>query len=101
MFQFKRFKERLEIALAESPAAMALDDLEKGRRPILDRARKDLQQIALIITIDQDAEFPDRVERLLNLADPLWQHLIIGVWNPQKLYAASLQFAYCPDDVAG
>ena len=57
-----RFEQRLEVALAESPAALALDDLEEERRPILDRAREQLQQVALVVAIDEDAELADDVD---------------------------------------
>src|SRR5205814_1498751 len=46
-----RLKKRLEIALAEAAAALALDDLVEQRGPILHRLREDLQHVALVVAI--------------------------------------------------
>jgi hypothetical protein len=46
----------LEVADAEATTAVALDDLEEERRPILDRSGEDLEEVALLIAIGLDAE---------------------------------------------
>ena len=50
-----RLKQCLEVAFTEATAALALDDLDKQRRPILERLAKDLEQVAFIIAIHQHA----------------------------------------------
>ena len=35
-----------------------LDQLEEHRRPILDRLSKDLQQVAVLVPVSEDTEFP-------------------------------------------
>jgi len=47
-------EERLEVARAEAPGAMALDQLEEDRGPVADRLREDLQQIPLLVSVDMD-----------------------------------------------
>jgi len=39
-----------------------LDDLDEGGRPVLDWAREDLQQVALVVPIDEDAEIAQGLE---------------------------------------
>src|SRR3712207_2426511 len=51
-----RLEQRLEVAVAEAARAVALDDLEEDRRPVADRLREDLQQVALVVAVDEDAE---------------------------------------------
>ena len=51
-----RLEQRLEVPLAEAPRAVALDDLEEQRRPVLDRLGEDLQHVAFVVAVDEDAE---------------------------------------------
>src|SRR5881409_2971863 len=44
-----RLEERLEVPLAEAARPMPLDHLEEERRPVLERAREDLQEVALVV----------------------------------------------------
>src|SRR5262245_38813944 len=56
LLAFERYEERLEVALAEPAAAMALDQFKKQRRAILHRRGEDLKQVAVLVAIDQDAQ---------------------------------------------
>ena len=40
---------------------LSLDDFVEQRRPIFHRPGEDLQQIALFVAIDQDAQIADRL----------------------------------------
>ena len=51
-----RNKQRLEVAFAKAFAALSLEDLVENRRAVLDRFGKDLEQIAFVVAVDQDAE---------------------------------------------
>src|ERR1700694_1093753 len=42
-----RLEECLEVALSEALRALSLDDLVEDRRPVFDRLREDLQQVAI------------------------------------------------------
>src|SRR5580698_5807192 len=79
LLAFDRFEQRLEIPFAEAAAALALDDLEEQRRTILHGPRKDLQHVALIISIDKNAELLKFVDRLINRAHPRLQFGVIRV----------------------
>ncbi len=63
------FEERLEVALAEPAAALALDDLEEERGPVLDRLGEELQQVALLVAIDEDAQRANDVDGLVDRPD--------------------------------
>ena len=48
-------EQRLEVALAEAERAVPLDQLEEDRRPVAERLGEDLQQVAVLVPVDQDA----------------------------------------------
>lgn len=52
-------KKGLEVALAEGLAAAAADDLEEESGAVLQGLGEELQQVALIIGIDEDAQVAD------------------------------------------
>ena len=63
-----RLEQGLEVALAEAARAVALDDLEEDRRPVAERLGEDLQQVALVVVVDEDAEPAQVGEVLVDLA---------------------------------
>ena len=56
LFPFDRLEQGLEVALAEPFRAVPLDQLEEDRRPVLYRLGEDLQQVAVLVPVGQDAE---------------------------------------------
>src|SRR6266516_7527497 len=56
-------EQRLEVALAESLRAVALDQLEEHRRPVLHRLGEDLQQVAVLVPVGKNAQLPERPGR--------------------------------------
>ena len=71
LLPLNRLEQRLEVSLSEAPRALSLDDLVEQRRTIFDGLREDLEQIAVGIAVDQNAELLELVERLVDLADAL------------------------------
>ena len=71
MFEFERFEERLEVSLAEALRTMPLDDLDEHGGAVLDRLAEDLEQVAFIVPVDQDAEIVNGFHILVDLADAL------------------------------
>src|SRR3954468_15267177 len=69
-------EERLEVPLAEAPGAVALDDLEEERRAVLDRLGEDLQEIALLVAVREDAQFGQVGQVLGDRADPIAEPLV-------------------------
>src|SRR5205085_721207 len=94
LFQLDRLEERLEVADAEAARAAPLDDLEEQRGPILHRPRKRLQQIAVLVAVDEDAQLADHVEILADLADPFAQVGVVSVRHAEKADAPRLHGAY-------
>src|SRR5579863_2003301 len=84
LFAFDGLKKRLEISLPEAAAALALNDLEEQRWPVLHRAGEDLQHISLIVAIDQDAQLLQLVHGLVDRAHALLQFGVIGVRDPKE-----------------
>src|SRR5271155_3026647 len=66
LFPLDRLKESLEVALAEAPAALALDNLVEQSWPVLHGTREDLQHVALVVTIHQDSQLLQFLNRLVN-----------------------------------
>src|SRR5690606_23338906 len=56
LFSFDCLEERLEVALPEAACSLALDDLVEDGGAVLHRLGEDLQQVAVRIPIDQDAQ---------------------------------------------
>lgn len=84
---------------------MSLNDLQEKRRPILQSARKDLQQISILIEIHHNPQllnnvqvFPDPHPTLRQLGA---QNLIVLVGRVQKLNSACAHTAHRPKNVVG
>ena len=56
LLPFNGFEQRFEVALAKALGALPLDDLEEHRGAVYNGLRKNLQQIAFVIAVDEDAE---------------------------------------------
>ena len=50
-----RLEQRLEVALAEAQRAVPLDQLEEHGGPVAERLGEDLQQVAVLVAVDEDA----------------------------------------------
>ena len=86
---------------------IALNDLQKHRRPIHDGLRKQLQQIPTLVEINQDIEFPQRFEILAQLKVDLGRlqaeahRLVIRLGDADELDAALAQVGDGADHVRG
>src|SRR5215218_3988393 len=58
LFALDGLEQGLEVALTEAARAVALDDLEEDGRPVAERLCEDLEQVALVVAVDEDAEPP-------------------------------------------
>src|SRR4029079_16272516 len=63
-----RLEEGPEVALAERARAVALDHLDEQRRAVADRLGEHLQEVALVVAVGQDAEPPEGVQPLRDVA---------------------------------
>src|SRR5438445_4431835 len=84
LFALNRFEESFEVALSEAAAPLALDDLKEQRGPVLDGLREDLQHIALIVAIHQNAEVFQGFDRFVDPTHPLDQIPVISVGHSEK-----------------
>src|SRR2546423_4712034 len=80
-------EQGLEVALAEAARAVPLDQLEEDRRPVAERLREDLKQVALVVAVDEDAEPVQVVDRLGDLAHAAGQLVVVRVGGAQELNA--------------
>src|SRR5689334_24830167 len=96
-----RLEQCLEIALAEAAAALALDNLDKQRRPILQRLAEDLQQVALLVAIDQHAALGQLAIVLGDRPDAAGQIFIIRIRHAQERDAGGAQRVHTGQDIAG
>jgi hypothetical protein len=55
LLTFDSFEESLEVSFAKAAAALALDDLVEDGRAIFDRLGEDLQHVAFVVAVDEDA----------------------------------------------
>src|SRR3954466_12009267 len=96
-----RLEQRLEVAVAEAARAVALDHLEEDRRAVADRLGEDLQQVALVVAVDEDAEPLEVLERFRDLADAAGRVVVVGLRRVEELDAPRLELLDALDDVAG
>src|SRR5262249_45668822 len=101
LLDLDRLEQRLEVADAEAARAVALDDLEEERRPVLDRPGEDLEEVALLVAVGLDAELLQRLDRDADVADPIDKLLVVGVGHAEELDAEAAQRPDRPDDVLG
>jgi non-specific serine/threonine protein kinase len=96
-----RLEEGLEVALAEAERAVPLDELEEDGRPVADRLGEDLQQVAVLVAVDQDAALAQFLDGNPDLADPLPQHRVgvVRVRRDEELDAAGAQRVHASADV--
>src|SRR3954470_24512258 len=86
-----RLEQSLEVTVAEAARAVALDHLEEDRRTVAGRLREDLQQVALVVAVHEDAQAAQILHVLVDLADALGWLLVVGVRRTQELDPARLQ----------
>src|SRR5699024_8546296 len=93
----------LEVALAEAQRAVPLDQLEEHRRPVAQRLGEDLEQVAVLVTVHQDAALLQLLDRHPDLADPCPQLrvLVVGVGGVEELDAVGPQRVDTGQDVPG
>jgi hypothetical protein len=60
LLEFQASKSALKLPLPKDCAAAAADDLEEERRAVLQRLGEELQQVALVVGVDEDAEVRTR-----------------------------------------
>src|SRR5918911_3554764 len=95
-----RLEQGLEVAVAEAPRAVALDDLEEHRRAVADRLREDLQQVALVVAVDEDALLAEVGELLDDLGHARRDLVVVRLGDREELDAAASHLGDRPDDVA-
>src|SRR4051812_8682349 len=81
LLAFDGLEERLEVALAEAEGAVALDQLEEDRRAVTERLGEDLEQVAVLVTVDEDPALLQLLDRGPHVADARAQLgvLVVGV----------------------
>src|SRR5947208_611965 len=81
-----RSEKGLKIPFSERPRSAPLDDLEKYRRPVFDRLREDLEHVAIVIPVNQNAKFFQLFDRFVDRADALLKVLVVGTWDLQEFH---------------
>jgi predicted ATPase/DNA-binding CsgD family transcriptional regulator len=98
-----RLEQRLEVALAEAERAVPLDELEEHGRPVADGLGEDLQQVAVLVPVDEDAALLQLLDGDADLTDPAAQDRVgvVAVWRGQELHAPLGQLVHGGADVRG
>src|SRR5215208_3831754 len=101
LFPFHSLEQCFEIPLAEALGSLALDDLVEERRAVLHRLAEDLEQVAFIIPIDQDAELSQRGKVFIDAANSIEDGVIIRAGNLKELHPPVTQRGHRLYDVVG
>ena len=80
-----RLEQRLEVPLAKALRPVPLDQFEEHRRPVLHWLAEDLQQVAVLVPVGQDAELAQLVQRHPGLADPRTEVVVVAGRGGQEL----------------
>ena len=94
-------EERLEVACSKATCSLTLDDLDEERWPVLQWTGENLQEVAFVVTIDEDATLTQGAYVLVDPADTLPQRIIIGIRRTQELNTVCTQLTDGRDDVRG
>src|SRR3954469_23751797 len=80
-------EQGLEVALAEAEGAVALDQLEEDGGAVAERLGEDLEQVAVLVAVDQDAALLQLLDRGAHVADAGAELgvLVVGVRRAQEL----------------
>ena len=101
LFTFDRFEQCLEIAFSKPAGAVALDDFEEERRAVLRRLREDLEQVALLVAVGEDAQALQIVVVGVDLADALFEVVVVRGRASSGSGAPLLELLDSGDDVVG
>src|SRR5690606_13003799 len=110
LLEFQGLEEGLEIALAEGLAAPPRDDFEEQGRAVLEGFGEELEEVALVIGIDEDAEVADALvvfaHRLVavfgeHLVDAVPDDLVVAVGEAEEVDAAAPEFGDAGEFVVG
>src|SRR5258706_6368286 len=101
LFVFQGLEKGFKVAFAKATGALAFDDLKENCWAIDDRFGEDLQQVALVVMVYEDAEFGQVFDILSDVADTIQHVFIVIARRLQEFYAALLQITYGGDDIAG
>jgi hypothetical protein len=101
LFSLDGFEEGFEVAFAEAAASLALNDLVEDSRTVFYGAREDLEHVAFVVAVDEDAEMLEFVDGLIDFADSVLQLGVVGVGNGEKVDSLLLHLRDGIDDVIG
>src|SRR5580658_8530739 len=87
LFPLDRLEQRPGVALAEPFRAVPLYQLEEHGWPVLHRLGEDLQQVAVLVPVGQDAELAQFGCWHPGLADPRAELVVVAVRGLQELHA--------------
>jgi len=76
LFALDGLEQRLEVALAETLAALALDDLEEEGGAVSHRSGEDLQQVPVVVAVDEHVEVLEALEVLIDAPGAVAERLV-------------------------
>ena len=101
LFPFDGFEEGFEVAFAEAAASLALDDLVEDGGAVFDGAGEDLEHVAFVVAVDEDAEALEFVDGLVDFADAVLQFGVVGVGDGEEVDSLLLHLGDGGEDVVG
>src|SRR6266567_6652064 len=84
LLAFDGFKQGLEVALAETAAAFALNDFVEQGGAVFYRLGEDLQHVTLVVAIDENAESFKLIEGLVDSAHAALQFCVVGMGDVEE-----------------
>lgn len=78
-----------------------MDDFVENGRAVGDGLGEDLEEVALIVSVHQDAQFGQFVNVLVDLSDSVLEHFVVRLGNAEEAQSARLEARDGVNDVVG
>jgi hypothetical protein len=103
LLPFNRLKQALEVSRAKPIEVVALDNLNKHRRPVHQMLSEELQQVPTLVKVDENIQTLEHLKVLVELEsrflEPHLHRVVVRFGHLDKLDAASFQVGNVAHDI--
>jgi len=88
LFVFQGLEQALEVTGTEAPEVSSLDDLNEDGGSVFERLSEELQQVAVVIIIDQQAQLFNSIDVFLDfdaeVGEGLSEVVVVGLGDGEE-----------------
>src|SRR5260370_20484691 len=101
LITLESFEKSFEVSLAKATCSFAFNRLKEDGWATAYRFRKDLEQIALIVVVNQDTKLSNLVDILIYVTNAIQYMIIVSRGSRQEIDPTLLQVAYRRYNIIG